>query len=104
MSASGRGRVDRREQETEERERAESRRGKRDRRSTEEKEKRGEARIISGPNEEGQSVTIVTVKMKSLKNVSEMVLECGKELEGEGIERKVIVEEGLWMGKTRTLR
>jgi hypothetical protein len=56
--------VDRREQE---RERAESRRGKKDRRSTEEKSQRGEARIISGPNEGGQPVKIVTVKMKSLK-------------------------------------
>ena len=39
-------------------------------------------------------MTIVTVKMKSLKRVSEMVLESRTELEGEGIERKVIVEEG----------
>ena len=100
VSASGMGKVDRREQE---RERAESRRGKRDRRSTEEKEKRGEARIISRPNEEGQSVTIVTVKMKSLKNVSEMLLECGKGIEGEGIERKVIVEEGPWMGEDKDI-
>ena len=44
VSASGRGTVDRREQE---RERAESRREKKDRRSTEEKGKRGETRINS---------------------------------------------------------
>ena len=48
-------------------------------------------------------MTIVTVKMKSLKRVSEMVLESGKELEGEGIERKVIVEEGPWMGEDKDI-
>lgn len=100
VSASGMGKVDRREQE---RERAESRRGKKDRRSTEEKEKRGKVRIILGPNKEGQSVTIVTVKMKSLKKVSKLMLECGKGLEGEGIERKVIVEEGQWMGEDKDI-
>jgi hypothetical protein len=100
VSAGGMGKVERREQE---RERVEGRRGKKDRKSAEEKGKRRETRIILGPNEEGQSVTIVPVKMKSLKKVSEMVLKCEKVMEGEGIERKVIVGEGPWMGEDKDI-